>query len=139
MNETEWIVSKGFAKPDYVFEMDLLDKEWCKTIGAQCPIKGNRPNRQTSGVYLLFDYGYVGGNGIIPLYVGKATTMRQRLAEHQHGEWRSTYAKRYWELAWDSDIYTGVDFVMVWLTQDRVGLERKLQLALSPILNKRVD
>lgn len=123
----EWLRNFGVRPPDWTIDPCILDQMERQSTGEENPLK--LPNQATvSGVYLFYSRTK---DEIIPLYVGKAANLWNRMQTHwcRPGE-------RGWVNSYIEDINSGalenVVMACAWNEEERAAMEAQLIRSLSP-------
>ncbi|WP_316410630.1 GIY-YIG nuclease family protein [Mesoterricola sediminis] len=146
----ELLASVGVRAPDWSIAADWLEPAVRLGEGMEVPIK--RPGEtEVSGVYLFYDWtpsldpselsaGRIVEipRHIVPLYVGKAANLWNRMQAHwarpQEGAWITTYFEEV-----EKDLLAGHLQACAWREEERAGMEARLLKRLRPRYCKRME
>lgn len=122
-----WLAERGVREPDWSLDPCIFDQADRQSNGEENPIK--RPDQPVvSGVYLFYSRSK---EEIVPLYVGKAANLWNRMQTHWCRPGERGWINRYLE-----DIEKGTldDVVMAcaWAEEERAGMEARLIRSFRP-------
>lgn len=139
----EWLASKGVRSPDWSIDPCILDRWDRQSTGETNPIK--LPGQSmVSGVYLFYSRTSIwitkgdDENRIIPLYVGKAVNLWNRMQNHwcrpEVGGWVDSYLKEIENGSLDEIV-----MACAWVEEERAAVEAHLIKTLKPMFCRRTE
>jgi len=129
-----WLTSKGVRSPDWCIDPCVFDQVERQLTGESNPFRLSG-EAVVSGVYLFYSWNQ---DEIVPLYVGKAANLWNRMQTHwcRPGErgWINSYIE-------DINRSTLDDVVMAcaWKEEERAGVEARLIKILKPRYCRRME
>ena len=139
----DWLAVAGVRPPDWSFDISELDPAFRLQHDLNITIK-TPGEKVVSGVYLFYDRipasnGYdPNGAGIVPLYVGKALNLWNRMQAHwlrpDSGSWLQLY---YDDV--EKGLLIGFAMACAWREEERAGVEARLIKLLKPRYCRRTE
>lgn len=146
----EWLSSMGIRSPDWSFDPGWLEPTDRLEYGIKIPIR-SPGEKVVSGVYLFYDWTpswnpkeldagrFVSqARQIVPLYVGKAANLWNRMQAHwsrpEGDGWIFTYFQDV-----EKDLLAGFLMACAWKEDERAGVEARLIRTLRPKYCRRTE
>lgn len=139
----DWLLAAGVRSPDWSFAISDLDPVGRSDSGQSIPIK-IPGEKVVSGVYLFYDR--IASEGpleplgarIVPLYVGKALNLWNRMQTHWMRPDSGSWLQQYWADVEKGDL-VGFAMACAWREQERAGVEAQLMRQLKPKYCRRME
>jgi len=137
----DWLASKGVRPPDWSFDASLLDPVERANRELQIPIR-TPGGTIVPGVYLFYDRTPLtasvepGDNRIVPLYVGKAANLWNRIQSHFCRPMEGAWLQIFLEDA-EKGLFDGMLMVCAWKEEERAGIEARMIQILRPMYCRR--